>query len=192
MNDKTRDITTTWMSIITLILALMIAFTLGVVIHMIITGYYITPVIGFLLSTVFFAAVLRWIMREKRTYKPKFRTTMRMSIIAIILVLISCLSKHIEYIIGYIDGTGPFSLISLVLLTIALHWKAVGGVSFAIIGLLLTFVGVGDIITGSYETLLEQILIHLFWIGLMPLILGLLFLAIWRKEKKAKVPTGSD
>jgi len=191
MNDKPKDRTTMWMSIIAIILVMMIAFTLGVVIHMIVTNYYTTPMVGFLLAAVFFAVVLLWIMREKRTYKPKDRTTMWMSIIAIILVMISCLVEHVEYITGYRDGTAPFSLICLVFLTIALYWKAVGVVFFVILGLFGVYTGVRDIITGSYETLFEQILIHLVWLGLMPLILGLLFLAIWRR-RKAKVPASRD
>jgi len=62
---------------------------------------------------------------------------------------------------------------------------------FVILGLFGVYTGVRDIITGSYETLFEQILIHLVWLGLMPLILGLLFLAIWRR-RKAKVPASRD
>ncbi|UCC38763.1 MAG: hypothetical protein JSV96_13195 [Candidatus Aminicenantes bacterium] len=192
MNDKPKDRTTMWMSIIALFLVLMIAFVLGVGIHMIVTGYYTTPIVGFLLGSVLLAIVLRWIMREKRNYKPKDRTIIRMSIIALFLVLISGLVKHIEYITGYRDGTGVFSLLCLVLLTIALYWKAVGGVFFVITGLFMAYAGVRDIITGSYETLLEQILIHLVWFGLMPVIVGLLFLAIWRKTRKPEVPTSSD
>jgi len=192
MNDKPKDRTTMWMSIIALILVLMIVFALGVAIYTIVTTDYIVPVVLYFLFSVFLAIVLRWIMKEKRTYKPKDRTTMWMSIIAFIVVLISGLVLHIDYIMSYTGGRGIFSLICLVLLAVALHWKAVGGVFFVIIGLLLTYGGVRAIITGSYDASLEQMLIHLVWMGLIPIIVGLLFLAIWRKTRKLKVPTSSD
>jgi hypothetical protein len=190
MNDKPKDRTTMWMSIIAIILALMIAFTLGVEIHKIVTDYHTIFIVGLLLYLVFIAIVLRWIMREKRTYKPKDRTTMRMSIIAIILVLIITLRVQITLIVIGGGGIGGvFILLCLAFLGVALHWKAVGGVFFMIMGLLVVYSEVEDIIQGSYETFSE--VIFGFVEGLLPLIIGLLFLAIWRR-RKAKVPTGSD
>ena len=191
MNDIPKDRTTIWMSIIAIILVLMIATHLGVLIHMIVTDYYTTPIVGCLFYSVLLAIVLRWIMREKRAYRPEDRTTMRMSLIAIILVLIGGFVQYIDYIAGYIENRGLISTTYLVFLAVALYWKAVGAVFFMIIGLLGVYTGVRDIITGSYETLFEQILVHLVWVGLMPLILGLLFFAIWRR-RKAKVPTGGS
>ncbi len=194
MNDKPKDRITMWMSIIAFILVLMIAFALGVLIYMIVTGDSIIPIVLYLLYSVFLAIVLLWIRREKRNYKPKDRTTMKMSIIALILVLISALEVliYIEVITGSRDGIGAlFSLLCLVFLAIALRWKAVGGVFFVIIGLFFVYAGVIDIITGSFDTLIEQIFVHVLT-GLLPLIAGLLFLAIWRRKRIAKVLTSSD
>jgi hypothetical protein len=193
MNDKPKDRTTMWMSIIALILVLMSAYFLGVMIYKILTNGYIMQIVVYPFYLVFIAIILQWIMRKKRTYKPKDRTKM-MSIIALILVIISgCLVGMICMIVTREDGIGALlCFLCLACLAFALHWKAVGGVFFVILGLLGVYTGVRDIITGSYETLLEQILIYLVWVGLMPLFIGLLFLAIWRKERKAKVPISSD
>jgi MFS family permease len=190
MNDKPKDRTTMWMSIVAFVLVLMIAYVLGAMIFMIFAGYSITPIVFYLLSLVFLAIVLRWIMREKRGYKPKDRTTMWMSIVALILVLISTLGVMIYVIVTGEDGIGAlFCLLCLVFLAVALHWKTVGGVFFVLLGLLFVYSGVRDVISGSYDTLLEQI--YLVWVALLPFIAGLLFLAIWRR-RKAKLLAGSD
>ena len=120
MNDKPKDRITMWMSIIAYILVLMIAFALGVM--MIVTFDDIGPIV-YLLYPLFLVIVLRWIMREKRNYKPKDRTTMRMSIIALVLVLISALGVMIYSIVtGDREATGAvFALLFLVFLAIALH-----------------------------------------------------------------------
>ena len=190
MNDKPKDRIAMWMSIIAYILVLMIVIALGVLIYAIVTGANIETVVLYLLYSVFLAIVLRWIMREKRNYKPKDRTTMRMSIIAIILALISALGVMIYSIVtwGYI-GTVVFCLLCLVFLAIALRWKAVGGAFFVIIGLFFIFVDETDIITYGIVSLLADIFVLT---GLLPLIAGLLFLAIWRRTRIAKVPTSSD
>jgi hypothetical protein len=192
MNDKPKDRTTMWMSIIALILVVMMAYVLGAMIYVIVIGGSIIRILFYLLSLVFLTIILRWIMREKRDYKPKDRTTMWMSLIALILVLLSTLGVMIYVTVTVEDGIGAlFCLLSLVFLTVALHWKVVGGSIFVIIGLFGVFLGVINIITGSYDTLLELILNLLVLIGLLPLIVGLLFLAIWRKERKAIVPASS-
>jgi len=191
MNDKPKDRTTMWMSIIALILVLMIAYVLGAMIYVIVTGGSIIRILFYPLSLVFLAIVLRWIMREKRDYKPKDRTKVRMSIVALILVLISTLGVMIYVMVTGEDGIGAlFCLLCLVFLAVALHWKAVGGAFFVLLGLLFVYSGVRDIISGSYDTLLEKI--YLVWVALLPFIAGLLFLAIWRKTRKLKVPTSSD
>jgi len=124
--------------------------------------------------------------------KPKDRTTKRMNIIAIILVLISALGNLIYGIVTGENGiSARFLVLCVVLLVIALRREAVAGFFFLIFGLFgITFVGVG-IFTGEYESLLDEIL-GLVWFGLMPLIAGLLFLAIWRKTREPKVLTSSD
>jgi hypothetical protein len=124
--------------------------------------------------------------------KPKDRTTKWMSIIAIILVLISALGNLIYGIVTGEDGIGArFFYLCLVFLVIVLRRKAVAGVFFLILGLLvIIFVGTA-VFTGEYESLLDEIL-GLVWYGLIPLFAGLLFLAIWRRRRKAKFPTSSD
>ncbi|UCE39049.1 MAG: hypothetical protein JSW00_07455 [Thermoplasmata archaeon] len=124
--------------------------------------------------------------------KPKDRTTKRMNIMAIILVLISALGNLIYGIVMSEDGIGARILyLCLVFLVIALRRKAVAAFSFLIFGLLvIIWVGL-NVLTGEYESLLDEIL-GLVWFGLMPLTAGLLFLAIWRRSRKAKVPTRSD
>jgi hypothetical protein len=124
--------------------------------------------------------------------KPKDRTTKRMNIIAIILVLINALGNLIYGIVTGEDGIGArFLYLCLVFLVIALRRKAVAGFFFLIFGLLvIIFVGL-NVFTGEYESLLDEIL-GLVWFGLMPLIAGLLFLAIWRRTRKPKVLTSSD
>lgn len=120
--------------------------------------------------------------------KPKDRTTKRMNIIAIILVLISALGNLIYGIVtGADDIRTRLPYLCLVILVIALRWKAFAGVFFSVFGLLaIIFVGV-QVFTGEYETLSYEIF-SLVLYGLIPLIAGLLFLAIWRKRRKAKVP----
>jgi hypothetical protein len=58
-----------------------------------------------------------------------------------------------------------------------------------LLGLLFVYTGVRDIISGSYDTLLEQV--SFVWVALLPFIAGLLFLAIWRKRRKFEIPTSS-
>lgn len=124
--------------------------------------------------------------------KPKDTTTKWMSIIAIILVLINA-SGNLIY--GIVAGEGGIVArllyLCLVFLVIALRWKAFAGIFFLIFGLLgIMFVGTA-IFTGEYETLRYEIF-SLVWYGLIPLIAGLLFLAIWRRTRKPKVLTSSD
>jgi len=123
--------------------------------------------------------------------KPKDRTTEWMNIIAIILVLINALGNLIYRIV---TGGGVIAALfyaCLVFLVIALRRKAVAGFFFLIFGLLvIIFVGV-HVFTGEYESLRYEIF-SLVWFGLIPLIAGLLFLAIWRRRREAKVPTSSD
>ena len=123
---------------------------------------------------------------------PIERTTKWMSIIAIILVLINALGNLIYRIVTGKDGIVAALLYTcLVILVIALRRKAVAGFFFIIFGLLvIIFVG-RDVFTGEYETLRYEIF-SLVWYGLIPLIAGLLFLAIWRRRRKAKVSTSSD
>jgi len=130
--------------------------------------------------------------RGRMNDKPKDRTTKRMNIIAIILVLISALGNLIYGIVtGADDIAARLPYLCLVILVIALRRKAVAGFFFLIFGLLvIIFVGLG-IFTGEYESL-RYAIFSLVWIGLIPLIAGLLFLAIWRRRRKAKVPTSSD
>jgi hypothetical protein len=122
--------------------------------------------------------------------KPKDRTSNRMNIIAIILVLIQALGNLIYGIVtGADDIAARLPYLCLVILFIALRRKAVAGFFFLVFGLLaIIFVALG---AGEYESLLDRIL-GLVWFGLIPLIAGLLFLAIWRRRRKAKVPTSSD
>lgn len=124
--------------------------------------------------------------------KLKDRTTKRMNIIAIILVLISAIRNLIYGIFTGEDGMGArFLYLFLVFLVIVLRREAVAGFFFSIFGLLvIIFVGL-NIFSGEYESLLYEIL-RLVWFGLMPLIAGLLFLVIWRRRRKAKVPTSND
>ena len=124
--------------------------------------------------------------------KPKDRTTKWMSIIAIILVLISALGNLIYGIItGADDIAARLPYLCLVILFIALRRKAVAGFFFLVFGLLaIIFVGV-HVFTGEYETLSYEIF-SLVLHGLIPLIAGLLFLAVWRRRRKTKVPTSSD
>ena len=114
-----------------------------------------------------------------------------MNIIAIILVLINALGNLIYRIV---TGGGVIAALfyaCLVFLVIALRRKAVAGFFFLIFGLLvIIFVGV-HVFTGEYESLRYEIF-SLVWFGLIPLIAGLLFLAIWRRRREAKVPTSSD
>ncbi len=121
---------------------------------------------------------------------PKDRTTKRMNIIAIILVLIQALGNLIYGIVaGADDIAARLPYLCLVILFIALRRKAVAGFFFLVFGLLaIIFVALG---AGEYESLLDRIL-GLVWLGVIPLIAGLLFLAIWRRRRKAKVPTSSD
>jgi hypothetical protein len=123
---------------------------------------------------------------------PKDRTTKRMNIIAIILVLINALGNLIYGIVTGEDGIGArFLYLCLVFLVIALRRKAVAGSFFLIFSLLVIIFVSLNVFTGEYELLLDEIL-RLVWFGLMPLVAGLLFLAIWRKGRKAKVATSSD
>ena len=192
MNDKPKDRTKKWMKIIAFNLGPLIVFALGALIYVIVTGDYIGPIVFSLLCLVFLAIALRMIMREKRDYKPKDRTTMRMSIIALILVLISALGVVRYVAVTGGDGMGGvFSLLCLVSLAIALRWKAVGGVFFVLIGLLFVYFGVDNIITYGIESLIEEIFYFVCG-GLLLIIVGLLFLAVWRRKREAKVPTSSD
>ena len=129
--------------------------------------------------------------REKMNDKPKDRTTKRMNIIAIILVLINALGNLIYRIVTGEGVIPALFYLCLVFLVIALRRKAVAGFFFSIFGLLvIIFVGLG-VFTGEYESL-RYAIFSLVWIGLIPLIAGLLFLAVWRRRSKAKVPTSSD
>ena len=124
--------------------------------------------------------------------KPKDRTTKRMNIIAIILVLIIALGNLIYGIVTGEDGIGArFLYLCLVFLVIALRREAVAGFFFLIFGLLVIIFVSLNVFTGEYDSLLNEIL-GLVWLGLMPLVAGLIFLAIWRRRRKAKVPTSSD
>lgn len=124
--------------------------------------------------------------------KQKDRTTMWMSIIALILVLISTLGVMIYITVTVEDGIGAlFCLLCLVFLAVALHWKVLGGSFIVLLGLLFIYLEVTNIITGSYEALSDEIF-GFVWGGLLPVIAGLLFLAIWRRKRKAKVSTKSD
>lgn len=124
--------------------------------------------------------------------KPKHRTTKRMNIIAIILVLISAIRNLIYGIFTGEDGMGArFLYLFLVFLVIVLRREAVAGFFFSIFGLLVIIFVSLNVFTGEYESLLGEIL-RLVWFGLMPLIAGLLFLAIWRRKRAAKVPISSD
>ncbi|NIO50012.1 MAG: hypothetical protein GTN73_11370 [Candidatus Aminicenantes bacterium] len=123
--------------------------------------------------------------------KPKDRTTMWMSIIAIILVLINALGNLIYRIVTGEGVIAALIYLCLVFLFIALRREAVAGFFFSIFGLLvIVFVGV-HVFTGEYETLSYEIF-SLVWVGLIPLIAGLLFLAVWRRRRKTKVPASSD
>ena len=123
--------------------------------------------------------------------KPKDRTTKRMNIIAIILVLINALGNLIY---GLVTGAGGIAALlypCFVFLVIALRRKVVAGFFLLIFGLLvIIFVGLG-VFTGEYESL-RYAIFSLVWFGLIPLIAGLLFLAVWRRRKKAKVSTSRD
>jgi membrane-bound ClpP family serine protease len=130
--------------------------------------------------------------RGKMNDKPKDRIAMWMSIIAYILVLMIVIALGVliyAIVTGANIETVVFCLLCLVFLAIALRWKAVGGVFFVIIGLFFVFVDVTDIITYGIVSLLADIFVLT---GLLPLIAGLLFLAIWRRTRIAKVPTSSD
>ena len=124
--------------------------------------------------------------------KPKDRTTKWMNIIAIILVLINALGNLIYGIVTGEDGIGArFLYLCLVFLVIALRRKAVAGFFFLIFGLLvIIFMGL-NVFLGEYESFLDGIL-GFVWYGLMPLIAGLLFHAIWRRRSKPKALTSSD
>ena len=123
--------------------------------------------------------------------KPKDRTTKWMNIIAIILLLINALGNLIYRIVTGEDVIAALIYLCLVFLFIALRREAVAGVFFSIFGLLVIIFVAVQVFTGEYETLSYEIF-SLVWIGLIPLIAGLLFLAIWRRRRKAKVPTSSD
>ena len=113
--------------------------------------------------------------------KPKDRTKKRMNIIAIILVLIHALGNLI-YTIVTEEGIGFPLYACLVLFVLALRRKAVAGFYFLIFGLLvIIFVGLG-VFTGEYESL-HYAIFSLVLYGLIPLIAGLLFLAVWRRKK---------
>ncbi len=124
--------------------------------------------------------------------KPKDRTTKRMNIIAIILVLIHAFGNLVYGIVTGEGGIGVRLLyLCLAFLVIAIRRKAFAGFFFLIFGLLIIiFVSTG-VFTGEYETL-RYAIFSLIWYGLIPLIAGLLFLAIWRKTRKLEVPTSSD
>lgn len=124
--------------------------------------------------------------------KPKDRTTKRMNIIAIIMVLIHALGNLIYgIVVGEDDIAARLLYLCLVFLFIALRRKAVAGFYFLIFGfVVIIFVGLG-IFSGEYESL-RYAIFSLVWYGLIPLIAGLLFLAVWRKTRKPKAPTSSD
>jgi len=114
-----------------------------------------------------------------------------MNIIAIILVLIHALGNWIYGIVTGEGGIAALLYLCLVFLVIALRRKAFAGVFFFVFGLLaIIFVGVG-VFTGEYESL-RYAIFSLLWYGFIPLIAGLLFLAVWRRRRKVKVPTSSD
>jgi hypothetical protein len=119
--------------------------------------------------------------------ETKDRATKRMNIIAIILVLINALGNLIYRIVTGEDGIIAALLYTcLVFLVILFSSKAVAGFFFLIFGLLvIIFLGIA-FFTGEYESLCDEIF-SLVWFGLIPLISGLLFLAIWRRRRKVKV-----
>ncbi len=89
--------------------------------------------------------------------KPKDRTTKRMNIIAISLVLINALGNLIYRIVTGEDVIVALLYPCLVFLVIALRRKAVAGFFFLIFGLLvIIFVGI-QVFTGEYETLRYEI-----------------------------------
>jgi hypothetical protein len=112
------------------------------------------------------------------------RTTKRMNIIAIILVLIHALGNLIYGIVAGEEGIGArLFYVCLVFLVIALRRAAVSGFFFLIFGVLvIIFVGTGDY-SSEYETLLDLIL-RLVWFGFIPLFAGILFLVIRRRRRK--------
>ncbi len=115
-----------------------------------------------------------------------------MNIIAIILVLINALGNLIYGIVTSEEGISVRILyLCLVFLVLALRREAVAGFYFLIFGLLVIVVLGLNVFTGESESLGYDIF-SLVLNGLMPLIAGLLFLAIWRNRKKVKVPTSSD
>ncbi len=124
--------------------------------------------------------------------KPKDRTTKRMNILAIILVLIMAFGNLIYGIVTGADDIGArLPSLFLVILVIALRRKAFAGFFFLIFGLLAIILVGSGVFTGEYESL-RYAIFSLVLYGLIPLIAGLLFLAVWRRRRKAKVPTSSD
>jgi hypothetical protein len=123
--------------------------------------------------------------------KPIERTTTWMNIIAIVLVMINPFGNLIYLLVKGEGGMVAALLYTcLVFLIIALRRKAIAGFFFLTFGLLvIVFVGL-NVFSGEYKSLRYEIF-SLVWLGLIPLIAGLLFLAIWRRRRKAKVPIRS-
>jgi hypothetical protein len=97
--------------------------------------------------------VFRFFEGGKMNDKPKDRTTKRMNIIAIILVLISALGNLIYGIVTGENGiSARFLVLCVVLLVTALRREAVAGFFFLIFGLFgITFVGVGIWIDATHR-----------------------------------------
>ena len=130
-------------------------------------------------------------MEEKMNEKPKDRTTNWMNIIASILVLITALGNIIYTIVAGKGGIAALFYLCIVSLVIALRREAVAGVFFLIFGLIaIIFMGTA-VFTGESESIHYEIF-SLVWFGLIPLIAGFLFLTVWRRRRKARVPKNND
>jgi len=120
--------------------------------------------------------------------KPKDRTSKWMNIVAIILVLINAFGPLIYgFTTGEFEDTVIWAFIFIIFLVIALRWKVVGGACFILFGLIAIVFGFINILSGHYENLTDEVA-GLIWGGIMPFVAGFLFLIIWRRRRKNKVP----
>ena len=124
--------------------------------------------------------------------KPKDRIAMWMRIIAPIMVLIAPLTVLFLLIFApeEINGEGLIVFFFFFFI-LSFKWKAMAGILFVMIGLFFMYIGAKQLITGSYAALFD-VISGFIVLGLLPFIGGLLFLAIWRRARKAKAPANSD